>query len=99
MACRTSFLSRQRDVVASFSFGAKLVHTEFSALKKLLVYLWNFLILIICIISMNFRVTFLHYVVSWSIKGSVLLRCARCREKGKGKDPCVELPESAICEF
>ena len=25
--------------------------------------------------------------------------CAHCREKVKGKDPCVELPESAICEF
>ena len=24
--------------------------------------------------------------------------CARCREKGKGKDPCVESPE-AECKF
>ena len=29
VACRTSFLSRQRDVIASFSFGACAVHTEF----------------------------------------------------------------------
>ena len=29
MACRTSFLSRQRDVIASFSFGAWLVHRNF----------------------------------------------------------------------
>ena len=29
VACRTSFLSRQRDVMASFSFGACAVHTEF----------------------------------------------------------------------
>ena len=29
MACRTSFLSRQHDVIASFSFGAHAVYTEF----------------------------------------------------------------------
>ena len=29
MACRTSFLSRQRDVIASFSFGACAEHKEF----------------------------------------------------------------------
>ena len=29
MACRTSFLSRQRDVIASFSFGARSVQAEF----------------------------------------------------------------------
>ena len=29
MACSTSFLSRQRDVIASFSFGAHAVYMEF----------------------------------------------------------------------
>ena len=29
MACRISFLSRQRDVIASFSFGACAEHKEF----------------------------------------------------------------------
>ena len=29
MACRTSFLSRQRDVIASFLFGAHAVYTDF----------------------------------------------------------------------
>ena len=29
MACRTSFLSRQHDVIASFSFGAHAVYMEF----------------------------------------------------------------------
>ena len=33
VACRTSFLSRQRDVIASFSFGACIVYTKF--LRKL----------------------------------------------------------------
>ena len=31
MACRTSFLSRQSDVIASFSFGARSVQAEFSS--------------------------------------------------------------------
>ena len=25
--------------------------------------------------------------------------CARCRDKGKGKDPCVENPETKDCKF
>ena len=25
--------------------------------------------------------------------------CARCRDKGKAKDPCVERPESTDCKF
>ena len=25
--------------------------------------------------------------------------CARCRDKGKGKDPCVEKPQSTNCKF
>ena len=25
--------------------------------------------------------------------------CARCRDKGKGKDPCAERPESTDCKF
>ena len=25
--------------------------------------------------------------------------CARCRDKGKGKDPCVENPQSTDCNF
>ena len=25
--------------------------------------------------------------------------CARCRDKGKGKDPCVEQPETKDCKF
>ena len=29
VACRTSFLSRQRDVIASFSFGACIVYRVF----------------------------------------------------------------------
>ena len=29
MACRTSFLSRQHDIIASFSFGAHAVYKEF----------------------------------------------------------------------
>ena len=29
MVCHTSFLSRQHDVIASFSFGAHAVYTEF----------------------------------------------------------------------
>ena len=35
MAHRYCFLSRQNDVMASFSFGAWCVHTEISALKIL----------------------------------------------------------------
>ena len=25
--------------------------------------------------------------------------CARCRDKGKGKDPCIEKPDTADCNF
>ena len=39
MACRTSFLSRQSDIIASFSFGAHAVYTDFFCQWKTLIYL------------------------------------------------------------
>ena len=39
MACRTSFLSRQRDVIACFSFGACIVYTKFLRKPFLEVYI------------------------------------------------------------
>ena len=39
MACRTSFLSRQRDVIASFSFGACVLCTDFQSKESFQKYL------------------------------------------------------------
>ena len=47
MAHRTSFLSKQRDVIASFSFDACSVHMEFYAIKFFVVYRQKFVNLII----------------------------------------------------
>ena len=41
VAHHTSFLSRQRDVIASFSFGACIVHTDVFGGKFFVLYCWN----------------------------------------------------------
>ena len=64
MACRTSFLSRQRDVIASFSFGACTWCTDFlSELYFQVLYLnsYNFHFFI-C--SLDSRRLIAHYVFS-----------------------------------
>ena len=98
MACHTSFLSRQSDVIASFSFGAWL------CTRKIL------LCQIFCFLHRTFYFsdilsTYLFCIISMASPGqrrgkcghAIALfdthtHCARCREKGKGQDFCVENP-------
>ena len=106
MACRTSFLSRQSDVIASFSFGAWL------CTRKIL------LCQIICFLHRTFYFsdilsTYLFCINNMASPGQrrgkcghamalfdTHTHCARCREKGKGQDFCVENPTSADkCPF
>ena len=50
MACRTSFLSRQSDVIASFSFGARSVQAIIFCVRNFeeySVYFWSFCFLVI----------------------------------------------------
>ena len=109
VACSTSLLSRQRDVIASFSFGACTVQTNFiwrDISSSFKVYLTLF----------SLRVTVLFYV---ELLDSVMSSpgqkhggcghlmasfdthsfCARCREKSKGPDPCVSKSDCQACSI
>ena len=101
-------LSRQRDVIASFSFGACTACTEFLVDWKLL----SFCVLrkVLSFITLLFTSLDLidHYVFSkpasrglWPHDGGFDPHsvCAHCRDKKKGTDPCVEKPEvdCALC--
>ena len=105
VAHRTCFLTRQRDVIASFSFGAWMCTQNISALFFCEI-LPGYLI---------FSNSFCYYTL-WrlyrlschldkkgggggscghamaSFDGHAF--CARCRDKKKGEDPCVKSPES-----
>ena len=101
MACRTSFLSRQSDVIASFSFGAWLCTRK------------NLLCQIFCLLHRTFYSsgifsTYIFCINNMASPGQCRgkcghamalfdthTHCARCREKGKGQDFCVENPNSA----
>ena len=115
VACGTSFLSRQHDVIASFSFGAHAVYTEFFCQ-------WNFLLFCylfyrVCLFS-DFILLRGAYRPLWTHLLSVTMSspsqkhgscghimagfdshnfCARCREKGKGSDPCISHNDCNAC--
>ena len=103
MACRTSFLSRQRDVIASFFMWRELVHTEYFSDHQF-IGVQQILKLVSCYIISNKSE---HKMSSpGQIRGSCghpmtsfdrHLYCARCRDKGKGKDTCVESKDSSDC--
>ena len=102
VACRTSFLSRQADVIASFLFGACTACTEFLSWK----YFFIFYEFVIVLCFGTFNIYFYKYyrplclllasvegVGGYMMAGFYLLSvCAHCRDKKKGSDPCIETP-------
>ena len=109
VACRTPFLSRQRDVIASFSFGACTVQTNFiwrdifivynviKTLFSLCVTLYYFIDLLDSILSSPGQKHggCGHLMASFDTHSF----CARCREKSKGPDPCVSKSDCQACNI
>ena len=105
MSSRTSFLSRQRDVIASFSFGAWSVRTCFLQ-RDVLKFICEF---IHFISHLNISTEVLIIMSSPGQKrgtcGHVMaifdghLKCARCQDKGLvGEDNCVLKKDCPICK-
>ena len=97
------FLSRQRDVIASFSFGAWRVKTCFldkrifcstSNATFLFYFLSNLEVLSTTMSSPGQRRGSCGHAMAGFNSHS---KCARCRDKGLGDDPCVQKKECAIC--
>ena len=61
----TFFLSRQSDVIASFSFGACTMQTDFCEIKFLVVYCENTWIFYFSVISTDSCQYIAHYVLTW----------------------------------
>ena len=137
VACGTSFLSRQHDVIASFSFGAHAVYTDFSASKYFTAYFTECVYLVILfyygvLIDLYQLQCLIYYCLFYRVclfSDFILLRgayrplsvtmsspsqkhgscghimagfdshnfCARCREKGKGSDPCISHNDCNAC--
>ena len=104
MAHCTSFLSRQRDVIASFSFGARRVKTCFHD-KQILCSTANSSILF----KLLRRSTVLSTTMSspGQKRGTCShvmavfdghAKCAWCRDKGVGDDPCVLKKDCDVCK-
>ena len=104
MTHRTSFLSRQRDVIASFLFGAWSVQTCFLQ-RDVLKFNCEFIhfilflristeVLIIMSSPGQKRDTYGHVMAIF--EGH--LKCARCRDKGVGEDNCVLKKDCPICK-
>ena len=64
VACRTSFLSRQLDVIASFSFGACTARTDYFGIQELFIFCE--LTEVYCFITLLFTSSHIieHYVLS-----------------------------------
>ena len=103
---RTSFLSRQRDVIASFSFGTWSVQTCFLQRDVFEVYqqispfyellsLFTSTSSIIIMSSPGQKRGTCGYVMGLFDSHK---KCARCREKGVGDDPCVKKLDCQICK-
>ena len=104
MAHHTSLLSRQRDVIASFSFGAWRVWTCFQR-RRFLISTTNFTFYFLLpsnsselstIMSSpgQKRGTCSHVMASFDGH----FKCARCRDKGVGEDACVLKKDCLICK-
>ena len=100
--CRTSFLSRQCDVIASFSFGAWSVDVfsrkmELLLLKRIhpLFYFQVFYTMLSTTLSSpgQKRGSCGHVMASFDGHS----KCARCCDKGVGDDNCVSKKECAVC--
>ena len=96
MARLTSFLSRQHDVIASFSFGVWSVRTcfflKFSANSSILFYFYA--IFLLKYLPGQKRGTCGHIMARFDGH----LKCARCRDKGVGEDKCVLKKDCPICK-
>ena len=104
MAHHTSFLSKQPDVIASFSFGAWSVQTCFLQ-RDVLKFICEFIhfishlhisaeILIIMSSPGQKRGTCGHVMAIFDGH----LKCVRCRNKGVGEDNCVLKKDCLICK-
>ena len=71
VAHRTFFLSRQRDVIVSFSFGVCTVQTNFCVIKFFVVYCQNFVILSNFITYMDIGECIDQHVLIWTEKGQL----------------------------
>ena len=103
MSPRTSFLSRKRDVIVSFSFGAWSVQTCFLQ-RDVLKFICEFIHFI-----SHLRISTEVLIISSPGQkrgtcGHVMalfdghLKCARCRDKGVGEDNCVLKKDCPICK-
>ena len=104
MAPRTSFLSRQSDVIASFSFGVWSVRTCFLQ-RDVLKFICEFIhfisrlristeVLIIMSSPGQKRGTCGHVMAIFDGH----LKCGRCRDKGVDEDNCVLKKDCPICK-
>ena len=104
VAHRTSFLSRQCDVIASFSFGAWSVRTCFQ--QETFFELLNKSICFILLLRISTEVSIIlsspgqkrgtcdHVMASFDGH----MKCARCRYKGIGEDYCILKKDCSICK-
>ena len=105
MACRISFLSRQSDVIASFSFGALLCTWFFIQRRIISVYVRISYHLQFYLLSSSSRTIMSSPGQRRGSCGHAMANfdshafCARCREKGKGSDDCVKNPQSTDCKI
>ena len=104
MAHRTSFLSRQRDVIASFSFGAWSVQTCFQQ-RDVLKFNCEFIhFILLSSYSTEVPIIMSSPGQKRSTCGHVMaifdghLKCTRCRDKGVGEDNCVLKKDCPICK-
>ena len=103
--CQTPFLYRQRDVIASFFFGAN----KCTRILFYLQYFKNFNSYIVYRYA-NLLPFCYGYIMSSPGQrrgkcGHVMANfdthshCARWRDKGKGKEPCVSDPQMSNCQI
>ena len=104
MAHHISFLSRQRDVIASFSFGAWSVRTCFVQ-RDVLKFNCEFIhFILLPRISTEVLIIMSSPGQKRGTCGHVMaifdghLKCARCRDKGVGEDNCVLKKDCPICK-
>ena len=101
---RTSFLSRQRDVIASFSFGAWSVWTCFLQ-RDVLKFICEF---IHFILLPSYSTEVSTFMSSPGQKRGTCchimaifdghLKCAQCRDKRVGEDNCILKKDCPICK-
>ena len=104
MTHHTSFLSRQRDVIASFSFGAWSVQTCFLQ-RDVLKFNCEFIHFILLLgISSEVLIIMSSPGQKRGTCGHIMaifdghLKCAICQDKGAGENNCVLKNDCSICK-